>query len=226
GQLHGGSETPRMTDVSRIRLRKQLGHGAVERVQQVCSAMELAIAPLLADIVDNSVLHAVGITGSTGSGKNPSATTHTPERHSNLFAYKALEHRHTPEVVAQLERFSGRRPNVQFVPHSGPFARGIHMTVMATAHKPVTTETLRETVASFYADKPFVRVVDGMPRIKNVVASNYAEIGVAANGVNIVVTAVIDNLVKGAAGGALQWMNRLLELPETAGLTQAAPAWT
>ena len=77
-----------------------------------------------------------------------------------------------------------------------------------------------------YDAAPFVRVVDGSPKLKNVVASNRAEIGIAAAGDTIVVTCAIDNLVKGAAGGAMQWMNRLFGQPETAGLGQISPAWT
>ena len=77
-----------------------------------------------------------------------------------------------------------------------------------------------------YDAAPFVRVVDGSPKLKNVVASNRAEIGIAAAGDTIVVTCAIDNLVKGAAGGAMQWMNRLWSLPEASGLLATAPAWT
>ena len=84
---------------------------------------------------------------------------------------------------------------------------------------------IRKVFAEAYADAPFVRIVDGAPRLKNVVASNYCEIGVATNGDSVVVMSAIDNLVKGAAGGAVQWMNRLWELPETAGLTTVAPGW-
>ena len=81
-------------------------------------------------------------------------------------------------------------------------------------------------LASFYAGCPFVRVGDGMPRVKDVVASNYAHLGAAADGKTIAVMAVVDNLTKGAAGGAVQWMNRLLDFDETAGLTAPAPGWT
>ena len=77
-----------------------------------------------------------------------------------------------------------------------------------------------------YAEQPFVRLVDGAPRLKNVVASNYAEIGTAFDDEAVVVMVAIDNLVKGAAGGAVQWMNRLWGLPDTRGLEAAAPAWT
>ena len=77
-----------------------------------------------------------------------------------------------------------------------------------------------------YANAPFVQVVEGTPRIKNVVASNQCHIGVATDGHTVVVMATIDNLVKGAAGGAVQWMNRLWSLPETAGLDMPSPGWT
>jgi N-acetyl-gamma-glutamyl-phosphate reductase len=77
-----------------------------------------------------------------------------------------------------------------------------------------------------YAESPFVRVVDGTPRLKDVVASNRALIGAAVDDRTVTAFCVIDNLVKGAAGGAVQWMNRLWSLPETAGLDAAAPAWT
>ena len=167
-----------------------------------------------------------GITGSTGSGKTPVAGTHHPERNSNLYAYKPLAHRHAPEVEVLAKAASGRQTRVHFVPHSGPFARGIHVTLQAKAKKPVSDNELRQVFTQAYADAPFVQVVHGTPRIKNVVASNYCHIGVATDGDTIVVMAAIDNLVKGAAGGAVQWMNRLWNLPETAGLDMAAPGWT
>ena len=85
---------------------------------------------------------------------------------------------------------------------------------------------LLEVYQKAYADKPFVQVIDGTPRIKNVVASNQCHIGVATDGDTVVVMAAIDNLVKGAAGGAIQWMNRLWDLPETTGLDMPAPGWT
>lgn len=190
------------------------------------TAMLLAIVPLLASGLTTSAFSASGITGSTGSGKSPTATTHHPERHSNLFAYKPLAHRHAPEVLALARAATGQDATLNFVPHSGPFARGIHMTVFAETTAAIAADALRTTLADFYADADFVDVVDGMPRLKDVVASNFARLGVAADGRQVVVTVVIDNLVKGAAGGALQWMNRLLGLPETAGLLAPAPAWT
>jgi N-acetyl-gamma-glutamyl-phosphate reductase len=190
------------------------------------TASALATVPLVQSGLTAAEVFISGITGSTGSGKTPVAGTHHPERNSNLYAYKPLAHRHAPEVETLAEAASGRRTRVHFVPHSGPFARGIHITLQAKAKAPVTEEHLRKVYADAYGAAPFVQVVEGTPRIKNVVASNQCHIGVATDGDTIVVMAAIDNLVKGAAGGAVQWMNRLWSLPETAGLDMAAPGWT
>jgi N-acetyl-gamma-glutamyl-phosphate reductase len=189
------------------------------------TAMLLAAVPLLKLGLVTADLHAVGITGSTGSGRSPGAGTHHPERHSNLYAYQPLTHRHGPEVTGICERLTGVRPALHFIPHSGPFARGIYMTVQAKLKATHGADALREALAQFYAGQPFVRIVDGMPRVKDVAGSNYANIGVAAEGDQVAVMVVIDNLVKGAAGGAMQWMNRLLGLPEPTGLLAPAPGW-
>jgi len=190
------------------------------------TAALLASVPLLQSGLTEPELFITGITGSTGSGRNPQAGTHHPERHSNLYAYKPLAHRHAPEIAGLAEAASGCPARVHFVPHSGPFARGIHMTVQAKANQRVSDGQLRAAFEQAYARAPFVRIVTGTPRLKTVVASNFCEIGVACDDDTVVVMAVIDNLVKGAAGGAMQWMNRLWGLPETDGLEQAAPAWT
>jgi N-acetyl-gamma-glutamyl-phosphate reductase len=190
------------------------------------TAATLATVPLIASRLTEAEVFIAGITGSTGSGKTPVAGTHHPERNSNLYAYKPLAHRHAPEVAALTEAASGRATRVHFVPHSGPFARGIHVTVQAKATSAVSESQLRAAYEDAYAGGPFVRVVDGTPRIKSVVASNQCHIGVATDGESVVVMAAIDNLVKGAAGGAMQWMNRLWDLPETTGLDMPAPGWT
>jgi N-acetyl-gamma-glutamyl-phosphate reductase common form len=189
------------------------------------TAALLATVPLHAAGLGDGTFFVSGITGSTGSGRNPQPGTHHPERHGNLYAYKPLAHRHAPEIAGLAEAACGRPARVHFVPHSGPFARGIHVTVQAKASG-VTAHDLRVAFESAYADAPFVEVVDGTPTLKSVVTSNYARVGVAAGGDGVVVMCVIDNLVKGAAGGAVQWMNRLWGLPETAGLTAAAAGWT
>lgn len=192
------------------------------------TSMLAGLVPLLTLGLASGPVYAAGVTGSTGAGRTPIATTHHPERHSNLFAYNPLRHRHTPEVVHVCRELTGVAPELNFVPHSGPFARGIHMTLQGNLTRPQTADQLRDAFAQFYAGQEFVRIVDGAPRIKDVAGSNYCHIGVAASGSgnNFVVLVAIDNLVKGAAGGAVQWMNRLLGLPESAGLTAPASGWT
>jgi N-acetyl-gamma-glutamyl-phosphate reductase common form len=192
-----------------------------------CFATSLLIGavPMMKLGLTGPALYAVGTTGSTGAGRAPLPTTHHPERHSNLFAYNPLAHRHTPEVVAICEQLTGVRPELNFIPQSGPFSRGIHMTLQARLARPVKADAVRAEFAQFYSVSPFVRVVDGMPRLKDVAGSNYCHVGVATAGETLAVVVVIDNLVKGAAGGAVQWMNRLCGLPETAGLAAPAPGW-
>lgn len=190
------------------------------------TATLLAAVPLIKSGLTDAEIFVSGVTGSTGSGRSPQAGTHHPERNSNLYAYKPLGHRHSPEVAGLATAASGRDTTVHFVPHSGPFARGIHITLQAKAKSPVSEEQVRDVYTAAYKDCPFVEVVSATPKLKNVVASNLCQIGVATDGDSVVVMSAIDNLVKGAAGGAIQWMNRLWGLPETSGLMAAAPGWT
>ena len=189
------------------------------------TAVLLASVPLIQSGLTEAELFVSGTTGSTGSGRSPQAGTHHPERHGNLYAYKPLAHRHAPEIAALTAAAAGRRTSVHFVPHSGPFARGIYATVQAKAVTDVSADQLRSVYEQAYANSPFVQIVDSTPRLKDVVASNYCQIGVATDHDTVVVMSMIDNLVKGAAGGAVQWMNRLWGLPETTGLLTAAPGW-
>jgi N-acetyl-gamma-glutamyl-phosphate reductase len=190
------------------------------------TAALLASVPLLTLGLTDPRLFVTGITGSTGSGRKPVEGTHHPLRHGDLYAYGALSHRHVPEIVACAKMASGIEAEINFVPHSGPFARGIHVTVQASLKRPMTTDQACEALSLYYKDCPFVRVGAAAPRVKHVAASNYAHLSAAANGTTIAVMAVLDNLNKGAAGGAMQWMNRLLGFDETAGLTASAPGWT
>jgi N-acetyl-gamma-glutamyl-phosphate reductase common form len=224
------------------------GHGAPERIAQfTCAVPEhlaslptphvahpgcfatailLASVPLLAlDLIEPRVFVA-GVTGSTGSGRQPTPGTHHPQRHGDLYAYNVLAHRHTPEVRALAAAASGIDAEFAFVPHSGPFARGIHMTAQAVLKRRLSGADLQNALREFYEHSPFVRIVADPPRIKDVAASNYAEIYGATSGETVAVTCTIDNLVKGAAGGAVQWMNRILGFEETAGLLTPAAGWT
>jgi len=223
-------------------------HGAPERIAQfTCAVPEhlaaaptphvahpgcfatatlLASVPLLALDLTEPRLFVTGITGSTGSGRKPVDGTHHPQRHSDLYTYNALSHRHTPEIIACAKTASGIEAEYNFVPHSGPFARGIHVTIQATLKKPLDGAGVRAALADFYRGSPFVQVGARAPHIKDVASSNYAHLSAVTNGATVAVMAAIDNLNKGAAGGAVQWMNRLLRIPESTGLTAPAPGWT
>jgi N-acetyl-gamma-glutamyl-phosphate reductase len=190
------------------------------------TAVLLASVPLLKLGLIEPRLFVAGVTGSTGAGRTPTAGTHHPQRHSDLYAYNALGHRHTPEIKALAEAASGCAAEFSFVPHSGPFARGIHVTVQATARNAIKTADVIAVLSDYYRSAFFVRVGNEMPRVKDVAASNFAKLSAVADGSTLAVMCVIDNLVKGAAGGAMQWMNRLLELEETTGLTAPAAGWT
>jgi len=190
------------------------------------TATLLATVPLLALGLIEPRVFVSAVTGSTGAGRKPGPGTHHPQRHSDLYSYNGLAHRHGPEIAALAQAATGVAADIAFVPHSGPFARGIHATVQATLARPMQTADVIDALRQFYAGRPFVRVLDAPPRVKDVVTSNYAHLSAVADGRTVAVMSVIDNLVKGAAGGGVQWMNRLLGFEETAGLTAPAPGWT
>ena len=190
------------------------------------TAVLLASVPLLKLGLTAPTLFVSGVTGSTGSGRKATEGTHHPLRHSDLYSYNALGHRHVPEIQACALATTGVEADFAFVPHSGPFARGIHVTVQAALRGSRDGAAVTSALRDFYSGSPFVRVLDQPPRVKDVVATNYAHLSAAANGRTVAVMCVIDNLDKGAAGGAVQWMNRMLGFAETDGLTAPAPGWT
>jgi N-acetyl-gamma-glutamyl-phosphate reductase len=188
------------------------------------TTMLLGIVPLAAlGIADDFFVSAV--TGSTGAGRTPRDTTHHPLRQSNLFAYQALKHRHDPEVRALVKAAAGRDVRLSFVPHSGPFARGIHATIFAHPRDRVTQAQANEALREYYKGSAFVRVEDEPPKMKDIAATNFAALHAVVQGETLVVCSVADNLLKGAAGGSLQWANRLLKFDETTGLTMAPAGW-
>jgi N-acetyl-gamma-glutamyl-phosphate reductase common form len=190
------------------------------------TAVLLSSVPLLKlDLVEPQ-LFVFGITGSTGSGRAPSAGTHHPQRHSDMYAYNPLAHRHTPEITELATAASQVQAHFNFIPHSGPFARGIHVTVQGIAKRAIKTPDLLAALGDFYRNQPFVRVNPEMPHVKDVAGSNYSFISGASDGKTIAVMCVIDNLVKGAAGGGMQWLNRAYGFEETTGLIAPAAGWT
>ncbi|HEX4965959.1 MAG TPA: N-acetyl-gamma-glutamyl-phosphate reductase [Thermoanaerobaculia bacterium] len=189
------------------------------------TATLLAAVPLLKLRLVEPRLSVVAITGSTGAGRTPTATTHHPARRSNIFAYNPLKHRHEPEMRALATAASGVEAEIHFVPQAGPFARGIYATIQGRLTRPQTADEVRHALATFYAASPFVDVLPEPPRLQDVVGTNRARLSVAVDGDHLVVFSALDNLVKGAAGGAIQWMNRLLGFPEAAGLRVPGVGW-
>lgn len=196
------------------------------------TAVLLAAVPLLRLGWIEPSLQVVAVTGSTGAGRTPSPTTHHPARRSNLFAYSPLAHRHEPEMRALAAAVVGAPVAIHFVPQAGPFARGIYATVQARLLRPARVghdaeqaAAVRADLERFYAAAPFVDVLAEPPRLQDVVGSNRCRLGVAVAGDRLVAFSAIDNLTKGAAGGGIQWLNRLLGFPETAGLTQPGIGW-
>ncbi len=158
-------------------------------------------------------------TGSSGSGVSPKRTTHHPVRAHNLFAYSLTGHRHEAEIIDRLRDWTGdAAAGATLIPHSAPIVRGIHLTLSGTPAEPVADplDLLRKT----YAGRPFIRILTDPPELSAVVGTNFAHLHAAARkDGSVVVTVAIDNLVKGAAGQAVQAMNLALGLEETAGLT-------
>ncbi len=189
----------------------------------------LAIVPLLAGGIAEPRFAVTAITGSTGSGRTLSDKTHHPARRSNVAAYSPLAHRHAPEMAALAAEAAGTaRPEIAFVPLSGPQARGIYATIqgrLAPARNQKTAAEVAGELAAFYAACPFVAVGTAPPALTEVVGTNRARLGVACAGESFAVTVAIDNLVKGAAGGGVQWLNRIYGFDETSGLAAASLGW-
>jgi len=167
------------------------------------------------------------VTGSSGAGALPKPTTHHPARAHNLFAYSVFGHRHEGEVLEQWRRWTGRPDAaMRLMTHSGPFVRGIHLTLHATLTEPLPVGGAHGLLSDAYAGRRFVRVTKDPPQLTHVVGTNAALVHAAQSpdGREVQVLVVLDNLIKGAGGQALQAMNLALGLPETAGLL-AAPVF-
>ncbi|MFT7619511.1 MAG: N-acetyl-gamma-glutamyl-phosphate reductase common form [Planctomycetota bacterium] len=188
------------------------------------TAVTMACAPLRAAGLTEDRFVAICVTGSTGSGRREKPGTHHPRRHGNMWSYQALSHRHEPEMNMLLSREGNEKAaSVVFVPHSGPFSRGLHATISTKLLENSDTEEVVASMKAFYEGKPSIVVSSKFPDLKNVVGSNAVHIGVKVKGKELVVCAAIDNLLKGAAGGAIHWLNRLAGFPEAESLE--TPGW-
>lgn len=177
------------------------------------TAAILALWPLARRGLIRGRASVASVTGSSGSGAKPSATTHHPERFGNFKAYRPLRHQHLPEVLHAL----GPDARVALVPHSAPFARGIHVTAFVPTGDAPAAE-VRAAFEEAYAGEPFVRLHEGPPELRASVGTNFADLGVTCGDGLAVVTLALDNLGKGMAGAAVQNLNLMAGLDERAGL--------
>ncbi|MGA8893643.1 MAG: N-acetyl-gamma-glutamyl-phosphate reductase [Anaeromyxobacteraceae bacterium] len=193
------------------------------------TTIELALLPLARAGFLEGVIHVQGITGSSGSGAAPQATTHHPVRAGNLRAYKPLWHQHVPEIAETLASAGARDLELRFVPVSAPLVRGILATAFVELPEEWTEERVKALYRDAYAGEPFVRVpARRLPEVAAVSGSNHAEVGVAAGPAwrgrrTVTVVSALDNLVKGGAGQAIQNMNLVLGLDERASLEDSGP---
>jgi len=158
--------------------------------------------------------------GVSGAGKKLTEETHFPEANENMTPYAVGSHRHSPEISNVLSRISGEAAEILFVPHLAPMTRGIIATCYAEALRDVTDEELYEVNRRFYENARFVRVLapGAYPATRHVAHTNVAEISARACGGKVVAMCAIDNLVKGAAGQAVQNMNLMFGVDEGLGL--------
>jgi len=190
----------------------------------------LAIAPLLKEnLIDTDSIIVNAVTGISGAGKNPSSKFHFPNMNENMFPYGIGTHRHMPEMEQIASDVAGRDVQILFQPHAGPFDRGIlssvycqpirHSERSEESHKEkISNEQLTKLYNSFYASETFVQVRKDPPAVKDVAGTNYCQVFVTCVKGRIVCFSVIDNLVKGASGQAIQNMNIVFGLDETMGL--------
>lgn len=176
------------------------------------TAIELALLPLTADKLVSGDIHISGITGSTGAGRSLSATTHFSYRNNNISTYQVFTHRHLKEV----KQILGCNSDIYFVPHRGDFARGIHITLYTESN--LSEKEAVKLFSDYYAEHPYTIVSKDEISMKDAVNSNKCLLNVRKIGDKLFITSVIDNLIKGASGQAIQNMNLMFGLDETRGL--------
>ena len=182
------------------------------------TAIQLSLLPLSAAGLLKSAVQVTAITGSTGAGARPGPTTHFSWRSGNISAYKIFEHQHLVEIRRTLAC-----PEIHFIPLRGDFPRGIFAAVHTEC--PLDEAAARRLYEDYYAAAPFTFVAPGAVDLKQVTGTNKCLLQLEKHDDRLVVCSVIDNLLKGASGQAVQNMNLMFGLPETAGLRLKATAF-
>jgi N-acetyl-gamma-glutamyl-phosphate reductase len=183
------------------------------------SSAILALAPLLkAGLIDPKSIIIDSKSGVSGAGRTPKMTTHYPECNESISAYNVGRHRHTPEIEQILGTAADTSVEVIFTPHLVPMDRGILTTTYSQPIKEITEEKVMQVVRDFYEAEPFVRVVDHLPGTKDSMGTNFCDITVRVVRGRVLTISCLDNLIKGAAGAAVQNFNLMFGYPETTAL--------
>ncbi|MFK7969206.1 MAG: N-acetyl-gamma-glutamyl-phosphate reductase [Bacteroidia bacterium] len=181
------------------------------------TAIQLGILPLAQAGLLQTDVHVHALTGSTGAGQSLTKTSHFSWRNNNVSVYKAFRHQHLGEIEETVRSYQkGFRNRINFLPIRGDFARGIFATIYTQSD--LSEQELRHLYQDFYKDAPFTFVTDKTVNIKQVVNTNNCLLQVQKIDDKVLITSAIDNLLKGAAGQAIQNMNLILGLKETTGL--------
>ena len=188
------------------------------------TCIQLALLPAASMKIITESVSVNAITGSTGAGQKPSATTHFSWRNNNMSIYKAFTHQHVPEIRQSLTQVQGYLDaDIDFIPYRGDFARGIFATAVVRIDKPI--EEVIEGYKQFYANAAFTHYVDKAIDMKQVVNTNKALVHCDKYGRKLLITSTIDNLLKGAVGQAVQNMNIMFGINETTGLNLKSSAF-
>ena len=179
---------------------------------------QLTLLPL-----KNLIKHVdiLAITGSSGSGKTVTENTHHPIRNHNIKSYKIGTHQHIPEIIQTLKLSES---DISFLPTSGPFTRGIHLTTFINLKKKISQLNVVTLFKKSYQNSPFIRIKTNVELV-SVIGSNFCDISIQIVNHKIVIQAVIDNLIKGAAGNAIQNMNLMFGFDQIVGLNIFSPIY-
>ncbi len=188
------------------------------------TSIQLCLLPLASHSLLNHSIHVTAITGSTGAGQNPTNTTHFSWRSNNASIYKPMKHQHLREIKQSLEQLQkGFQQPVHFIPMRGAFTRGILAACYTELNE--SFDAIKKLYQEYYEDHPFVTISDSSPDVKRVVGTNKALLHIQKENGQILITGVIDNLLKGASGQAVQNMNLMFGLDESLGLNLKATAF-
>lgn len=187
------------------------------------TATILSLAPLLIhDLIDVTSIIVDAKSGLSGAGKNLSKSSHYVEVNDNMSLYKVNQHQHIPEIMLQFKKWQPKTPAIQFSTSLIPVTRGIFVTSYAKLNSALNFEAVKKAYQEVYQNKTFIRLMpeDQMPQLKQVIGTNYTDIGISYNEATntVMIVTVIDNLIKGAAGQAIQNLNQLSGFDEKAGL--------